>query len=68
VPVQVRPPAPTFAPLDGFDGKLAAPKDAVPEKTPPDTALRDITDLVGRGILKKDERGGRSTSYSLVER
>jgi Fic family protein len=30
--------------------------------------LRDITDLVGRGILKKDERGGRSTSYSLVER
>jgi hypothetical protein len=57
-----------FCRLDGFDGKLAASKYAVPEKTSPDTALRDITDLVGRGILKKDERGGRSTSYSLVER
>jgi Fic family protein len=33
----------------------------------PDTALRDINDLVERGILKKDEGGGRSTSYSLAE-
>jgi len=29
--------------------------------------LRDINDLVKRGILKKDEGGGRSTSYSLVD-
>jgi Fic family protein len=27
--------------------------------------LRDINDLVERGILAKDEGGGRSTSYSL---
>lgn len=31
------------------------------------TALRDIDDLVERGILAKDAAGGRSTSYSLVE-
>jgi Fic family protein len=29
--------------------------------------LRDIKELVGLGILKKDEAGGRSTSYSLTE-
>ena len=53
--------------LDGFEGKLTSSKYAAIEKTSPDTALRDITDLVARGILKKDEGGGRSTSYSLVE-
>jgi Fic family protein len=52
--------------FDGFDGKLTSSKYATIEKTSPDTALRDITDLVARGILKKDEGGGRSTSYSLV--
>ena len=30
------------------------------------TAGRDINDLIGRGALKKDPGGGRSTSYSLV--
>jgi Fic family protein len=30
------------------------------------TALRDIQDLIDRGILKKDAGGGRSTSYSLA--
>jgi Fic family protein len=53
--------------LDGFEGKLTSSKYAVIEKTSPDTALRDITDLVERGILAKDEGGGRSTSYSLTE-
>lgn len=52
--------------FDGFEGKLTSSKYATIEKTSPDTALRDITDLVARGILKKDEGGGRSTSYSLV--
>ena len=54
--------------LDGFEGKLTTSKYATIEKTSPDTALRDITDLVERGILTKDEGGGRSTSYSLVEK
>ena len=53
--------------LDGFEGKLTSSKYAIIEKTSPDTALRDITDLVDRSILKKDDAGGRSTSYSLVE-
>jgi Fic family protein len=52
--------------LDGFEGKLTSSKYAIIEKTSPDTALRDIADLVERGILKKDEGGGRSTSYSLI--
>jgi Fic family protein len=53
--------------LDGFEGKLTSSKWAVIEKCSPDTALRDITELVERGVLRKDEAGGRSTSYSLVE-
>ena len=53
--------------LDGFEGKLTSTKWAKIQKCSPDTALRDIADLVERGVLKKDAGGGRSTSYSLVE-
>ena len=52
--------------LDGFEGNLTSSKWATIEKCSPDTALRDIADLVERGILVKDAGGGRSTSYSLV--
>jgi Fic family protein len=52
--------------LDGFEGKLTNAKWAALAKTSPDTALRDISDLVQRGILVKDAAGGRSTSYSLA--
>lgn len=51
--------------LDGFEGKLTSSKWAKLTKVSPDTALRDINDLVARSILFKDESGGRSTSYSL---
>ena len=51
--------------LDGFDGKLTSSKWAKLEETSADTALRDINELVARGILKRDAGGGRSTSYSL---
>jgi Fic family protein len=51
--------------LDGFDGKLTSSKWAAIEKCSPDTALRDITMLLERRILVKNEAGGRSTSYSL---
>jgi len=54
--------------LDGFEGKLTSTKWAALTKSSPDTALRDIKDLVDRGILVKDDGGGRSTSYSLVDR
>ena len=53
--------------LDGFEGKLTSSKWALITKCSQDTALRDIDDLVRRGVLVKDAAGGRSTSYSLVE-
>lgn len=51
--------------LDGFVGKLTSSKYAKLAKCSQDTAGRDIQDLIARGILVKDEAGGRSTSYSL---
>jgi Fic family protein len=53
--------------LDGFDGKLTSSKWAKIAKCSQDTALRDIDDLVARGMLVRDPPGGRSTSYSLHE-
>jgi Fic family protein len=52
--------------LDGFAGKLTSSKWATIEKCSPDTALRDISELLEAGILRKDAGGGRSTSYSLA--
>ena len=51
--------------LDGFDGKLSSSKWAAVAKCSPDTALRDITDLLARGVLRKSDAAGRSTSYGL---
>jgi Fic family protein len=52
--------------LDGFEGKLTTSKWAKLTESSQDTAYRDILDLVERGALRKDEGGGRSTSYSVV--
>jgi Fic family protein len=52
---------------DGCDGKLTTTQWAKLTKSSQDTALRDIDNLIERGIMKKDAAGGRSTSYSLVE-
>lgn len=51
--------------LDGFEGKLTSSKWASIAKCSPDTALRDINELVALGVLKKSDSGGRSTSYDL---
>ena len=51
--------------LDGFEGKLTSSKWAAIAKCSPDTALRDINDLLARGVLGKSDAGGRSTSYEL---
>ncbi|MBN8767382.1 MAG: Fic family protein [Thiobacillus sp.] len=51
--------------LDGFDGKLTTSKWAAIAKCSQDTALRDISDLLTRGVLRKADAGGRSTSYEL---
>ena len=52
--------------LDNFEGKLTSSKWAKIAKCSQDTALRDIEDLISRGILLRDAAGGRSTNYSLV--
>lgn len=49
----------------GFEGKLTSSKWAKMAKCSQDTAHRDIVDLIERGALKKDQAGGRSTSYSV---
>jgi Fic family protein len=51
--------------LDGFEGKLTSSKWAKIAKCSQDTAGRDIQDLILKGLLIKDEAGGRSTNYLL---
>jgi Fic family protein len=51
--------------LNGFQGKLTSSKYAKLAKCSQDTALRDIDDLLKRGVLVKDVGGGRSTAYFL---
>ena len=53
--------------LDGFEDKLTSSKWARIAKCSPDTALRDITELLALGMLRKLPEGGRSTAYELVE-
>ena len=53
--------------LDGFEGKLTTSKWAKLAKCSQDTALRDILQLVERGILARNPEGGRSTSYALAK-
>ena len=50
---------------DSFEGKLTSMKWAKIAKVSPDTALRDIQDLMKQEILEKDPAGGRSSSYLL---
>ena len=52
--------------LDGFEGKMTSSKWAKLTKSSPDTALRDINDLISKGILFREPSGGRSTSYVLA--
>jgi Fic family protein len=50
-----------------WQGYLNTSKYARLNKTSPDTALRDINELLERGILIKNKGGGRSTSYQLAD-
>lgn len=52
--------------LEGFQGHLTTSKYAKITKSSSDTALRDIRELVERGILIQNPGGGRSTSYRLA--
>ena len=52
--------------LYDFEGKLKTSKWAKMTKCSTDTALRDIKDLIDKGVLKQESEGGRSTNYELV--
>lgn len=52
--------------MDGFDGKLTSSKWAKIAKCSKDSAVRDINDLIEKGILQKKSAGGRSTNYELI--
>ena len=49
-----------------FYGELTTQKWAKLTKCSHDTAIRDIKDLIHKGILKKTNAGGRSTSYQII--
>ncbi len=51
--------------LDGREGTLNNAKWAALAKCSSDTALRDINDLVGKGVLER-VGAGRNTAYTLV--
>ncbi len=51
--------------LDDFKGFMNTLKYAKLAKCSPDTALRDIQNLVEIGVMVKNPGGGRSTSYRL---
>jgi len=51
--------------LGDFEGKLTREKWMKLTKASSRTALRDIDELIGLGILEQEEAGGRSTSYRL---
>lgn len=53
--------------FDGFEGKLQTSKWAKITKTSTDTALRDIKDLVAKGILQQTNEGGRNANYELTD-
>ncbi|MBP5562095.1 MAG: Fic family protein [Muribaculaceae bacterium] len=53
--------------FNGFFGKLTSSKWAKIAKCSSDTALNDINDLIGKGILRKSSEGGRSTNYIFVD-
>lgn len=52
--------------LNGFKGVLSTSKYARLAKCSTDTALRDIRELMERGIMVQNPGGGRSTSYRLA--
>jgi Fic family protein len=51
--------------LDGFEGMLTARKWAAIGKCSPASALRDITDLLDRGVLRRNAGGSKNASYDV---
>ena len=53
--------------FEGFEGKLQTSKWAKITKTSTDTALRDIKNLIEKGILQQTNEGGRNANYELID-
>ncbi|MDR1553648.1 MAG: DUF4172 domain-containing protein [Prevotellaceae bacterium] len=53
--------------MGSIDGKLQSSKWAQMANCSSDTALRDIKDLMEKGILRQQQQGGRSTNYELAK-
>ncbi|MDR2146719.1 MAG: DUF4172 domain-containing protein [Tannerella sp.] len=51
--------------LEGDEETITTSRCAVMNDCSPDTALRDIQDLVAKEALKKENLGGRSTAYGI---
>ena len=52
--------------LDGYEAKITSKMWASLAKCSKDTAIRDINDLVGKGVLRKDIPGAKRPSFSIV--
>ena len=52
--------------FQGLDGKLTSTSWGKIAKCSPDTALRDINELIALGALRKAPGGGRSTAYEIA--
>ena len=52
--------------LDGYEAKITSKSWASLAKCSKDTAIRDIQDLVAKGILREDIPGAKRPSYSIV--
>lgn len=52
--------------LDGYEAKIMSKTWASLGKCSRDTAIRDIQDLVAKGILREDIPGAKRPSYSIV--
>lgn len=53
--------------FDGSEGKLKSSKWAKITRVSTDTALRDIKDLIAKGILQETNEGGRNVNYELKD-
>ena len=51
--------------LDGYEAKITSKMWASLAKCSKDTAIRDIQDLVAKGILREDFPGAKRPSYSI---
>lgn len=52
--------------LDGYEAKISSKTWSALSKCSPDTAVRDLRDLVDKNLLRQDLPGAKRPSYSIV--